>query len=153
MIELEQMRQTKLAEKVEQKFDSFFENEFFSGINFDHRSIAVAENSLPLKEVSETQAETFPDKFLKAVKFIFFFIPGVFILNLTGPILFLSILYDEIFDPFVRILGTVLIGTFLTLLGMWKLNDLNYLKSSGCSLVIFDGGRIFIFAHRFVFRF
>jgi hypothetical protein len=88
----------------------------------------VAENSLPLKEASQSEQETFPDKSLKAVKFIFLFIPGVILLDMIGPILFLSILYGEIFDPLVSSLGAALVGTFLSMMGIGKLSDLNYLK-------------------------
>ena len=74
--------------------DSFFENEFFSDINFDHQSIAVAENSLPLKEVSEAPPETFLDKFLTVVKFIFLYIPGAMAIHFVGMSVYFFFLFE-----------------------------------------------------------
>ena len=47
------MKQTKSEKNFKDAADSFFENEFFHDIDFNHQQLAVAENSLPLKDVSD----------------------------------------------------------------------------------------------------
>jgi len=73
--------------------------------------------------------EAFLDKFLSAVKWIFLYAPGVAYVHMLVVGFGMSLLYE--FWPatmFVQILGAVVIGTFMIMLGVGKLNDLKYLR-------------------------
>lgn len=120
----------KFQEKTQPELHDLFSQE-----NFLFGQILVKKDEESLLKENPTSEESFPDKCLKAVKLIFFFVPGVLLLNMIGPMLFLSILYGEIFDPIISIIGSSLVGAFLVMLGIGKLKNLNYLKVPACVLL------------------
>ena len=117
------MKKTILKEDFEQNLDSFFEEDF------SNHQISVFQNESVLEKNSNYRNEEFLDKFLTAIKFIFLYIPGAMTIHFVGMVIYFSIL----FNPGITELASGLIvgaiaGTFLTMFGIGKMNDLNYLK-------------------------
>lgn len=126
---------SKFQEETHQEFENLFnENDFsFSQITLQNGEATLAKQQSAVNE-------DFPDKVLTAVKYLFFFIPGVFLLTLIGPALFIAILYSSFLEPLLGSLVFGGIGSFLTMLGMGKLKDLKYLKVPAfivlCSMIV-----------------
>lgn len=126
---------SKFKEETHQEYEDLFnENDFsFSQITLQSGEAALTEQQSVINE-------DFPDKILKVVKYLFFFIPGVFLLTLIGPALFIAILYSSFLEPLLGSLVFGGIGSFLTMLGMGKLKDLKYLKVPAfivlCSMIV-----------------
>ena len=113
------MQKTKLEENLE----SFFEDDF------ENRQISVFQNETALEKVTNSQNENSLDNFLSLIKLIFIYIPGAMTIHFVGMVIYFYIL----FNPGVTELASGLIvggivGTFLTMFGIGKTNDLSYLK-------------------------
>jgi hypothetical protein len=125
----------KYQEETHQEYENLFnENDFSFG------QIAIQNGEVALLKQESEMSEGFADKILKGVKYLFFFTPGVFLLTLIGPGLFLSILYPSFVESLLGLLVCGGIGSFLTMLGMGKLKDLKYLKVPAfialCSMIV-----------------
>ena len=117
-----QSTETIFKEKLHEQFDSIFatstENELVYRVNTD---ILTLEN--------HTFNEQFLDKMLAGIKLAFLYIPGAMMIHFVGLFVKVLILHSESMPNFaVELSGCALVGTFLTMLGIGKLNDLNYLK-------------------------
>ncbi len=117
------MKKTKLEEKFEQKFDSFFED------NFDHQQISIFQTESALENPSNIQTESLLDNLLLAIKLIFLYAPGVIAIQLVGHYLKSFILFGERMQiSWLALSELAIIGIFLTMMGIGKLTDLKYLK-------------------------
>jgi hypothetical protein len=137
------MKKTTFAEENQTSIDDLF-TEDFSAPNH----LAINENG-GLQNKTLPEADSFLDKFLSAIKWIFLFLPGVAALHLAMMGLALMFFYGVI-EPF-GLLGFLAIGTFLIMLSFGKLQDLKYLKAvliilaaSFSAAVLYDILAIFI---------
>ncbi len=118
------MNKTKLEEKFEQNFDSFFDENDFS-----NQQTFIFKNESALENPTNSQNEIFLDKFLSAIKFIFLYVPGAMVIHFFGMFIYFYILFcPGSSGPLAGMLGGAVIGMFLTMFGIGKMNDLSYLK-------------------------
>lgn len=117
------MKKTRLKEDFEQNLDSFFEEDF------SNHQISVFQNESALEKSSNYRNEEFLDKFLTAIKLIFLYVPGAMSIHFVGMVIYFSILFNPGLTELASglIVGAI-VGTFLTMFGIGKMNDLNYLK-------------------------
>lgn len=118
------MKKTKLEESFEQNFNSFFDEN-----DFRNEPISIFQNESALEKTSNYRNEAFLDNFLSAIKLIFLYVPGTMVIHFVGMIIYFSILFNPGITELVSglIVGAI-VGTFLTMFGIGKLTDLNYLK-------------------------
>lgn len=125
--------------RVEEETHQEYEN-FFNENDFTFSQITIQNGEAALSKQQSIISEGFPDKILKGIKYLFFFTPGVFLLTLIGPALFIAILYSSFLEPLLSSLVCGGVGSFLTMLGMGKLKDLKYLKVPAfvvlCSMIV-----------------
>ena len=118
------MKKTTFADDNQTVFQNFF-NEGFSTSN----DIAFNEKAELQKNLS-LEADSFSDKLLSAVKWIFLYLPGVAAIHMAMMGVALLFFYNEAaYDLLPGMIGFMLVGTFLIMLGFGKLGDLKYLKT------------------------
>lgn len=123
------MKKSKLSEYKEQSAPTFFENRLFDENLFSSNQMLMHHGETALQSESPLANEEFLDKSLSAIKLIFLYIPGALAIHFVGMFAYILIHYSETMPNFfAELSGTALVGTFLTMLGIGKLKDLNYLK-------------------------
>lgn len=108
---------------VEEKFAEIFNQ------SYEQTDLIYRESSdiLTLEGVADN--EEFLDKILAGIKLAFLYIPGAMLIHFVGVFLKFLVLYGSPMPNFgSELAGGFLIGMFLTMLGIGKLKDLNYLK-------------------------
>ena len=122
------MNKTKIEEKQEKSFNDFLKENIFED-DFAKTQLTQFQNEIALENIPSINSEEYLDKLLTAIKFAFLYIPGTMAINMVGMFAYFLILYSESMPNFfAELSGFTLIGTFLTMLGIGKLKDLNYLK-------------------------
>jgi hypothetical protein len=117
------MKQKEPTEKiVEEKFGEFFNH------SYEQTDLVYRQNTDILTLENNTKGQ-FLDNALAAIKLMFLYVPGAMAIHFVGVFIKLIIQYGGSMPNFAAELsGVALVGTFLTMLGIGKLNDLNYLK-------------------------
>lgn len=122
------MNEIKLEEKFDNATDKFFNENLFEG-DYTNTQLTQFQSEIALENIPSINSEEYLDKLLTAIKFAFLYIPGTMAINMVGMFAYVLILYSESMPNFfAELSGFTLIGTFLTMLGIGKLKDLNYLK-------------------------
>ncbi len=118
---MKQKQPTKII--VEEKLAEFF-NQSYEQTDLVYRQnidVSTFENG--------TNNEEFLDNVLTGIKLAFLYVPGAMAIHFVGVFLKMIIQYGDSMPNFAAELsGVALVGTFLTMLGIGKLGDLNYLK-------------------------
>jgi hypothetical protein len=118
---MEQKQPTKTI--VEEQFADFFNQ------NFEQNNLIYRQNSDILTLENSSDKEEFLDKLLIGIKLAFLYVPGAMAIHFVGIFIKFFVLYEDSMPNFaVELSAVTLIGTFLTMLGIGKLNDLKYLK-------------------------
>jgi hypothetical protein len=108
---------------VEERFAEFFTQ------NYEQTDLVYRQNTDVLTLENDTNDEEFLDNALVAIKLMFLYVPGATAIHFVGVFIKFIIQYGGSMPNFAAELsGVALVGTFLTMLGIGKLNDLNYLK-------------------------
>lgn len=109
--------------KFEEQIESFFEEDF------SNHQISVFQNENALENAANSQNEVFLDNVLSLVKLIFLYVPGAMAIHFVGMFIYFFILFGpDITVVSAGMLIGLIIGTFLTMFGIGKMSDLNYLK-------------------------
>ncbi len=123
------MKKVKIEDNFKNETESFFADNFFAENNFENQSLAVNQAEVLLTNNAISRNEEFLDNFLSGIKLIFLYVPGAMMIHFIGMFIYFLILFG--LEPFVATSGMIvglIIGTFLTMFGIGKMNDLNYLK-------------------------
>ncbi len=108
---------------VEEKFAEFFNQ------SYEQTDLVYRQNTDVLTLENEANNEEFLDNALAVIKLVFLYVPGAMLIHFVGVFLKFLVIYGSPMPNFGSELGGgILIGTFLTMLGISKINDLNYLK-------------------------
>jgi hypothetical protein len=108
---------------IEERFADFFNQ------NCEQSDLVFRQNTDVLTIENESGNEEFLDKILTGIKLIFLYVPGAMAIHFVGVFIKFIIQYGDSIPNFAAELsGFALVGTFLTMLGIGKLSDLNYLK-------------------------
>jgi hypothetical protein len=108
---------------VEEKFAEFFNQ------SCEQTDLVYRQNSDVLTLENESDNEEFLDNALAVIKLVFLYVPGAMLIHFVGVFLKFLVIYGSPMPNFESELGGgILIGTFLTMLGIGKLGDLKYLK-------------------------
>ncbi len=108
---------------VEDKFAEFFNQ------SYEQTDLVCPQNSDILTLENAANNEEFLDKILAGIKLMFLYVPGAMAIHFVGVFIKFIIKYGDSMPNFAAELsGVALVGTFLTMLGIGKLGDLNYLK-------------------------
>jgi hypothetical protein len=108
---------------IEEKFADFFNQ------SYEQSDLVFRQNTNVLTLENESNNEEFLDKILTGIKLIFLYVPGAMAIHFVGIFIKFIIQYRDSMPNFAAELsGVALVGTFLTMLGIGKLNELNYLK-------------------------
>jgi hypothetical protein len=107
---------------IEEKFAEFFNQ------NYEQTDLVCRQNTDVLTLENHT-SEQFLDNALAGIKLMFLYVPGAMAIHFVGIFVKFIIQYGDSMPNFAAELsGVALVGTFLTMLGIGKLGDLNYLK-------------------------
>jgi hypothetical protein len=107
---------------IEEKFAEFFNQ------SYEQNDLVYRQNTDVLTLENDSN-EQFLDNALAGIKLIFLYVPGAMAIHFVGVFIKFIIQYSDSMPNFAAELsGVALVGTFLTMLGIGKLNDLNYLK-------------------------
>lgn len=115
------MRKTKLEEKDSFAFEGIFDREISESGGLEK----IEEKEL--QTLAPTPKDEFLDKMLSLIKWVFLYVPGVFILHI-GMMGLSLMLFNGDFELW-GMLGFIVFGTFLIMFGLGKLLDLRYLKT------------------------
>jgi hypothetical protein len=108
---------------VEEKFAKFFNQ------NFEQTDLGYRQSTDILTLENGSNNEEFLDKILAGIKLAFLYVPGAMLIHFIGTFLKLSVFHEVSLPGFTSELSVAaLIGTFLVMFGIGKINDLNYLK-------------------------
>ncbi len=108
---------------VEEKFAEFFNQ------SFEQTDLVYRQNSDILTLENGANNEGFLDTALAGIKLMFLYVPGAMAIHFVGIFIKFIIQYSDLMPNFAAELsGVALVGTFLTMLGIGKLNELNYLN-------------------------
>ncbi len=108
---------------VEEKFAEFFNQ------SYEQTDLVYHQNTDVLTLENESNNEEFSDNILAGIKLAFLYIPGAMAIHFVGVFIKFIIQHGDSMPNFAAELsGVALVGIFLTMLGIGKLNDLNYLK-------------------------
>jgi hypothetical protein len=118
------MKKTTFADETQTVFQNFFNEEFSTTNEIDLNEKAELTQNL------STETDSFLDKLLSVIKWIFLYLPGVAAIHMAMMGVALLFFYNEAaYDLLPGMLGFIGVGTFLIMLGFGKLNDLKYLKT------------------------
>jgi hypothetical protein len=118
---MKQKQTTKTT--VEEKFADFFTQ------SYEQTDLVYRQNTDVLTLENVTNDEEFLDKILAAIKLTFLYVPGAIVIHFVGVFIKFIIQYGDSMPNFaIELTGVALVGTFLTMIGIGKLGDLNYLK-------------------------
>ncbi len=108
---------------VEEKFAEFFNQ------SYEQTDLVYRQNTDVMTLDNESNNEEFLDKILAGIKLMFLYVPGAMAIHFVGIFIKFIIQYSDSMPNFAAELsGVALVGTFLTMLGIGKLSDLDYLK-------------------------
>lgn len=118
------MKKTTFADENHTIFTNFFNEEFMKS-----NEIAFSERA-EMQENLSAETDSFLDKLLSVIKWVFLYLPGVAAIHLAMMGVALLLFYNKAaYDLLPGIFGLVLVGAFLIMLGFSKLSDLKYLKT------------------------
>ena len=118
------MKKTTFADENQTVFQNFFND------GFSRSNEIVFNEKAELQENLSQETDSFSDKLLSVIKWVFLYLPGVAAIHLAMMGVALLFFYNEAaYDLLPGMIGFMLVGTFLIMFGFGKLSDLKYLKT------------------------